>query len=185
MKSALILVDIQNEYFKGGKRELHRPEQAAEQAGRALGYFRERGLPVIHVQHINEKEGSSSFLPGSIGAEIHSIVAPIAGETVIVKHFPSSFLNTGLAEELVKLDVDHLVVCGMMSHMCIDTTVRAAQDHGFPVTLLEDACTTRDLSWGGEAIPAETVHRAFMAALSGMFARVIPVSDYIQGGENA
>ncbi len=179
MKSALILVDIQNEYFEGGNIPLHQPEEAAAQAKRLITHFRDSSLPVFHVRHINSRPGAVTFLPDSIGSEIHMSVAPQGGETVIIKHFPSAFLQTGLAAELQRQDVDHIVICGMMSHMCIDTTVRAAQDHSFSVTLPEDACTTRALVWNGQVIPAETVHHTFMAALSGMFAQVVTTDDYL------
>lgn len=72
-----------------------------------------------------------------------------------------------------------LVVCGMMSHMCIDTSVRAARSHGYDITLLHDACATRDLSWNGKTIPAATVHEAFMAALHGAFADVRTTGDFL------
>ena len=179
MKSALVLIDIQNEYFPGGKRELHEPERAARQAKKALEFFRAKGLPVFHIQHIATGEKANAFLPDTVGAEIHPLVAPIAGETVLVKHAPNSFYLTGLDEALRQAGVEQLVVCGMMSHMCIDTSVRAAKDLGFPVLLMEDACTTRDLEWGGEHIPAVIVHRAFMAALNGAFARVVGTEDFL------
>lgn len=184
MSEALVLVDIQNEYFKGGKMELHRPEQAAENAARALGYFRAAGLPVFHVRHVNDRPGASTFLPGSPSADIHASVAPIKGEPVVVKRKPSSFLGTGLAEELRRLGIGHIVVCGMMSHMCIDTTVRSAQEHGFTATVLEDACTTMNLAWQGAALPAETVHSVIMASLNGMFARVQATGDYLAERRN-
>lgn len=179
MDSALILIDIQNEYFKGGKRELHRPEHAAQNARKALELFRSKGMPVYHVRHNNAEPGSTSFLPGSAGAEIQESVRPIAGETIVVKNYPSSFLKTGLAEMLLEKGIRRLVVCGMMSHMCVDTTVRAAQDYGFSVTLLEDACTTHDLAWEGEIISAETVHKTFMTALNGVFAKVVKTEDFL------
>jgi nicotinamidase-related amidase len=185
MNSALILIDIQNEYFKGGKRELHLPEQAAARAAQALVFCRSKGLPVYHVRHINAEQGSTSFVSGSAGAEIHESVKPFAGEAVIIKHYPSAFLKTGLSEELLGKGISHLIICGMMSHMCVDTTVRAAQDYGFSVTLLEDACTTRDLLWGGETIPAETVHNAFMAALNGTFAKIVKTEEFLVENENS
>lgn len=179
MKSALVLIDIQNDYFPGGKWELDQPEQAARQAKRALDFFRAEKLPVFHVQHISTREKAKFFLPETAGAEIHPLVAPTEGEAVLVKHAPNAFLNTGLNEALRRAGVDQLVVCGMMSHMCIDTSVRAAKDLGYSVTLLEDACTTRDLERDGERIPAGTVHRAFMAALDGSFARVVRTDDFL------
>lgn len=179
MNSALILIDIQNDYFPGGKRELNQPERAARQAKRVLEFFRAENLPVFHIRHVSTGEKARFFLPNTAGTEIHPLVSPAEGEPVLVKHAPSAFLNTGLNEALRRIGVDQLVLCGMMSHMCIDTSVRAAKDLGFSVTLLEDACTTKDLEWDGERIPAETVHRAFMAALDGAFARVVRTEDFL------
>ncbi len=90
-----------------------------------------------------------------------------------MKHVPSSFLGTGLAGILAEKGAGELVVCGMMTHMCVDTTVRACMDHGLAVTLLADACATKDLVFNGVKIPAETVQSTYMASLDGLFARVI------------
>lgn len=183
MKRALLLIDIQNEYFKGGKNPLAGPEEAAANARRALDFFRRVGMPVIHVRHVNIRPGAVTFLPDAKGSEIHGSVAPLEGERVVVKHYPSAFLQTGLADDLERLEITELVVCGMMSHMCVDTTVRAAQDHRLAVTLLEDACATKDLTWDGEILPAGTVHRTFMASLNGMFARVMRTDDFLKESE--
>ena len=179
MKQALLLIDIQNDYFAGGKCELREPLKALSHIGQVLHKFRESGAAVIHVQHIGINEGSTAFLPGTQGAEIHERLTPRESEPVVVKHAPSSFYNTNLLELLRERGITDLVVCGMMSHMCIDTTVRACKDHGLKVTLLEDACATKDLAFGDEVIPAETVHRTFMAALNGMFANVITTQEYL------
>lgn len=177
--NALILVDIQNEYFKGGERELFQPEAAAANARRLLDRFREKKEPVFFIQHINLQQGSTAFLPGTKGVEIHSSISPNAEECILVKHAPNSFYQTGLEERLLEKGIRHLVMCGMMSHMCIDTTARAARDLGFSVTLIHDACTTKDLTWNSQAIPAPTVHNAFMAALSGTFAKLASAEEYL------
>lgn len=179
MNTALLLIDIQNDYFAGGKAELVEPLLAAENAHRILEYFRREKLPVIHVQHINTRQGATFFLPDSSGVEIHAKVKPLADEVIVTKNFPNSFLATNLDEVLQKKNVSKLVVCGMMTHMCIDTTVRACQERNLAVTLLSDACATKDLSFANEVIPAKTVHNAFMAALDGMFAQVIKTQDYL------
>ena len=181
MKSALILVDIQNDYFKGGKSELNRPEEAVKNAKALLNFFREHNLPVYHVQHINTNSKASFFLSGSTGAKIHTLVTPNEDEKVFTKHTPNSFYNTGLAEVLFNLGIKHIVVCGMMTHMCIDTTVRTAKDLGFSVTLIEDACTTKSLVWNGQTISAEVVHVSYMASLNGMFAEIITAAKYLEG----
>jgi nicotinamidase-related amidase len=180
MKQALLLIDIQNDYFEGGKNPLHHPEQAAAQARRLLDFFRDSDLPVIHIRHISLRPGSTFFLPDTEGAEINASVGPAGGERVIVKHAPSAFLQTELAEELGRLGITQLVVCGMMSHMCIDTTVRAAQDHGLSVTLIEDACTTKDLVWEGRVLPADIVHQTIMASLNGVFAQVVTADEFLK-----
>lgn len=96
---------------------------------------------------------------------------------LIVKHAPNSFLNTNLAAVLQENKITELIICGMMSHMCIDTTTRACMDHGIKATLLEDACATKNLVFHEKTIPAETVHDVFMASLNGMFAKVIKTNE--------
>ncbi|MGA9139031.1 MAG: isochorismatase family protein, partial [Methanocella sp.] len=100
MQTALLLVDIQNDYFRGGKNELVEPVKAGSKAKQLLDAFRERKVPVVHVQHISIKPGATFFLPDTPGAEINDIVRPLAGETVIRKRSPNSFRNTGLLQTL-------------------------------------------------------------------------------------
>ena len=191
MNKALLLIDIQNDYFPGGAWELSHVDEAAAQARLALERFREQHRPVFHVRHINTRPGAAFFLPDTPGSEIHGAVKPLDGEPVIIKHAPDAFFQTDLHDALSRAGMRKLVVCGMMSHMCIDTSVRAARSHGYDITLLHDACATRDLSWNGKTIPAATVHEAFMAALHGAFARRAddrgfpPVPSRITGASSA
>ena len=172
MKRVLLLVDIQNDYFPGGAMELVGSPEAGLQASVLLHTFREQSLPVIHVQHIATREGATFFLPGTPGVAIHESVAPQEGELVITKHFPNSFRQTALLEQLRKRQATTLVIAGMMTHMCIDTTTRAAADLGFQCVLAHDACATRDLSYSGVTVPAAQVQAAYLAALDGPFAQV-------------
>ncbi len=171
MNPVLLLVDIQNDYFPGGAMELHGSEAAGGKAAELLSAFRSRKLPVIHVRHVSTRPGSTFFLPGTKGADIRPCVLPEDGEAVFVKHFPNSFRDTPLLDSLRELNPDRLVIAGMMTHMCIDTTVRAAADLAFNCTLAGDACATRSLVFGETAVPAEHVQAAFLAALSA-FSRV-------------
>ncbi len=165
MKTALILIDLQNDYFPGGRMELEGPLEAAAQAGRLLEEFRRQGWPTVHIRHVSARPGATFFLPGTGGVEIHTSVAPRAGETVIEKHFPNSFRETPLLAHLQESGIERLAVCGMMTHMCVDATVRAGADFGYPVLLAADACATRALSYGEMTVPAGHVHTAFLAAL--------------------
>jgi nicotinamidase-related amidase len=170
MSHALVLIDIQMDYFPGGRMALFGAEAAAENAARLLRRFRERGWPLFHVRHVSTRPGATFFLPGSDGVQIHPAVAPRAGEPVLEKHFPNAFRGTTLETELRSRGVDRLVVAGMMTHMCIDTSVRAAEGLGFQVDLAYDACATRGLRFGEAEIAAPEVHASFVAALHGTFA---------------
>jgi nicotinamidase-related amidase len=172
--TALLLIDLQNDYFPGGAMELAGADAAVAQAARLLQAFRQRALPVFHVQHIARRVGATFFLPGTHGAEIHEAVRPAGGESTIVKHFPNGFRETSLRDVLRATDVSALVIAGMMTHMCVDTTVRAAADLGFACRLAADGCATRDLVFEGERVEARQVQLAYLAALNGSFAAVLP-----------
>lgn len=177
MNTALLLIDIQNDYFPGGAMELTGSVEAAARAGKLVEAFRSKGKPVIHVQHISTRPGATFFVPETTGVEIHPAVAPCEDETIIRKNFPNSFRDTSLLQHLRDNKISRLVIAGMMTHMCIDTTVRAAGDLGFECLLAHDACATRALSFGGVTVPAESVQAAFLAALNGLFAKVQAVDE--------
>jgi nicotinamidase-related amidase len=171
--TALLIIDIQNDYFPGGAMQLEGAGAAATNAALVLSGFRKEKRPIVHVRHLSVRPGATFFLPGTRGAEIHPSVQPLAGETVIEKNFPNAFRNTGLKEFLEKEQIKNLVVAGMMTHMCVDASVRHAADLGYRITLLGDACATRAQSYGGETVPARQVHNAFLAALNGFYAKVV------------
>jgi len=173
MNQALLLVDIQNEYFPGGARELVGSVEAGGQAGELLRVFRQKSLPVIHIQHISMREGTAAFLPNTKGVQIHESVVPIKGETIFQKNYPNSFRETPLLAYLRQKKITGLVIVGMMTHMCIDTTTRAAVELGFQCLLAHDACATKSLSFGGVNVSSEHVQTAFLAALNGSFAKVL------------
>jgi nicotinamidase-related amidase len=177
MKTALLLIDIQNDYFPGGRMVLDGSSEASLRARKLLTLFRERKLPIFHIQHISNRKSASFFLPDTAGVEIHESVIPFSGETIIQKNFPNSFRDTGLLAHLEEADVNRLVVCGMMTHMCVDATVRAAFDHGFDCVVIYDACATRGLAFNGAEIPSGMVHGAFLAALGAVYARVCSSDD--------
>lgn len=179
MKKALLIIDVQNDYFAGGRSELYNPGAALENIEKLLCRFRSENMPVIYVQHINVREGATFFLPGTNDVLIHETIAPQTGDHVVVKHTPNSLFETNLLNIMQMNAVHELVICGMMSHMCVDTTTRACRDFGIPVTLIDDACATKNLSWDGQIIPAAVVHRVFMAALNGMFATVMKTDEFL------
>lgn len=180
MKPALLLVDIQQDYFPKGRMEVSGAVEASQAATRLLDHFREKHLQIVHIQHIAARPNATFLLPNTEGIKFHESVEPLPGEMVIEKHFPNSFRETGLAEHLRSKDIKGLVICGMMSHMCIDTTTRAAFDLGYACTVAHDACAARNMVFNGLDIPAAHVHGSYMAALGAVFAKVLSAKDIIE-----
>jgi nicotinamidase-related amidase len=165
MKTALLVIDIQKDYFPGGKFPLVNPEDAAKNAYMLLQCFREHSGHHVHIQHISLKPDATFFIKGDSGSDIHDSVAHFEGEPIVYKHYPNSFRETNLLEMLKGWGIERVAICGMMTHMCVDATTRAAADLGFQVLLAEDACATRDLKYDDTVIPADLVHKSFLAAL--------------------
>jgi nicotinamidase-related amidase len=179
MKSALILIDIQNDYFPGGAMELEGMTQAAAQAREVLNACRKNRQPIFHVQHLALGPGAAFFRPDTAGAEIHESVRPFPGEALVRKHYTNAFRDTGLLEVLQGAGVIEVIIAGAMSHMCIDASTRAAFDFSFTCTVIHDACASRDVVFEGRTIPAAQVHGAFMAALGMRYARVVSLKEFL------
>lgn len=180
MNTALILIDIQNDYFENGTMTLVGSEKAGLNARQILEKFRADGLPIIHIQHLATSKAATFFLPQTNGAEINKNVKPIDGEKAIVKHYPNSFRETDLLALLKSKNITDLVICGMMTHMCVDATTRAAKDFGFNCIVIGDACATRDLEINGETVKAAEVHNSFLAAFNGFYASVKTTKEYLE-----
>ena len=149
MREALLIIDVQNDYFPGGACELWNAYEAEKTIQALIKESRTLGRPVIYIQHINPPE-DTFFLEGSFGCEISERIKPQSDDKVIVKYYPNSFLETELDSYLKEKEIHKLIVCGMMTHMCIDTTVHAAMDYGYEVDLVANGCTTMDLELSGE-----------------------------------
>jgi len=169
-RSALVIIDVQHFYFPGGAASLVEPERASRNASKILGSFRSRGDLVVHVRH-----------EASEGAEIHEQVAPADGERVFTKTEVSCFNGTDLLAYLREKQVSKLVICGMMTHMCVEAAARAAHDLGFEVTVIGDACATRDLEYEGVKVPAADVHASTLATLARTYATVMTTEQYLAG----
>ena len=177
MADALVVIDIQNEYFPGGAIPLPGADEAAARAAAAIAAARSAGMPVLHMRH-EEPESDEWFVPGSEGAATNRAVSPADGEPVIVKNHPNSFLDTDLATRLESLGARRVAFCGMMTSMCVDATVRAAADRGLDALLIEDACAAPDLEHGGRKVAADDVHAAFCAALADGIATVVETDAF-------
>ncbi len=179
MNTALLLIDIQNDYFPGGQMEVEGSVAASLCANRLLSFFRQQRLPLVHIQHTNIRPEATFFLPGTEGAEIHENVKPLPDELIVQKNYPNSFRDTAVLEHLRGQGISQVVICGMMTHMCVEASTRAAFDHGFACTVVSDACATIALTFGDKLIPAEHVQGAFLAALKAVYAKVVSSEDFI------
>jgi len=178
-KRAVIVVDLQNEYFPSGKLPLVGIERAVANAARVIDDARVNGNRVIHVRHESVAPDAPFFVPGTAGVDIHPAVAPLDNEQIVVKNHPNSFLKTALKGMLDEMGIEEVVVIGAMSHMCIDATCRAASDLGYKTIVIHDACATRDLEFSGQVVPATQVHAALMAALAFAYATVTTTDEYL------
>ncbi|SDR30234.1 cysteine hydrolase family protein [Pseudovibrio sp. Tun.PSC04-5.I4] len=178
-KTALIIIDCQNDFFPGGKYELEGQMESAANIRRLLKDARDKDESIIHVQHIFKDKNAPFLVEGTIGAELHEIAKPLQNEPVVVKYFANSYLNTNLQQILKDARVEELVICGGMSHMCIDAAARATVDLGYPITVIYDACSTCDLEFEGEIVPAKYVQGAIMASLSFAYGKVVSTEEYL------
>lgn len=162
-KQALIVIDVQNDYFAGGAFPLWNAEAALAATETAILSARQKGLPVVLVQHVaNAPAGAAPFFNRDTeGVKIHPrIVAAAPDAPVVVKHHADSFEKTVLAEQLKNQEIEELLLCGMMTQQCVThTAVSRRADEFRKVTVLSDATTTL----------SEVVHRL---ALNGMSTRV-------------
>lgn len=178
-KKALIVIDIQNDYFPGGKNALVGINEAAANAARLIAATRLAGDLVVHVRHEFPSPDAPFFAPGTTGAETHGDVKPADSEPVVVKNHINCFRGTGLKALLDHNAITDVVICGAMSHMCIDAATRAANDLGYNCTLVHDACATLDLEFNGIKVPAASAHAAYMAALGYAYASLASTEQHL------
>jgi nicotinamidase-related amidase len=170
--TALLIIDIQDFYFPGGKSELVEPEKAAENAAKLLAEFRKERFLVIHVRHNSE-----------LGGEIHKLVKPIPGEKIISKNEVNCFVGTDLLDYLRSESIKRLVICGMQTHMCVEAATRAAADYGFSCILIKDACATKDLRFDNKLIKAEDVQYSTLSTLRN-YAKIESTKEFLDKKQN-
>ena len=176
-KRAIIVIDLQNEYWPGGNLPLEGIDAAAANAARVIAHGRKQGDLIVNIRH--EMPGAPVFVPGSTGAEINAAVTPAESEPVITKNFPNAFRETGLKALLDETGIEEVTVVGAMSHMCVDATVRAANDFGYATTTIHDACATRELEFNGATVPAAHVQTAMMSALAFFYGEVVSTDAFL------
>jgi nicotinamidase-related amidase len=173
--SALILIDLQNDYFnsfEGAKWQLHKTEEAAQNALKILTKAREKQMKIIHVRHEFQGDSAPFFVANSKGSQIHHTLTPKEDETQILKHNVNAFKDTQLKSILDSSNITNVIIVGAMSYMCIDAITRAANDFGYNCFVAHDACATSDIEFNDVKVKAVLAHATIMAALSFAYANV-------------
>lgn len=176
-KTALLTIDMQKEYFEEG-RPMKVPEGTSVLANviQLQDAARKAGIPVIHVQHLSMDPEGGVFVEGSSFADLVVDSGPKREEMVFVKRYPSAFAGTSLDGYLRELGVDTVVVSGLMSFMCCDTTARDAHSRGYNVLYVQDATAAIDLG----DIPAADVHRVTLAVQEFLFSEVVSTEKAVK-----
>lgn len=176
---ALIVIDVQNEYFEGGKMPITYPENSFDNIKKTMHAARENNIPIILIQHTETWEHADSFRPGTYQHEIHPEVLEIGGDVTFEKHKPSSFHETGLDAYLKGHHIDTITICGYMTQMCCDTTARQGAHMGYQVNFLSDATGTLDFSNNSGSISAKTLHEAILVTQAFAFSKVMTADEWI------
>lgn len=170
--STLVLIDCQNTYTEGVM-ELEGVQAALDETAALLERARAAGIPVIHIQH-DDGPGSLYDISGHSGAIVER-VAPRDGESVVVKNYPNSFVETDLDERLKAVGAENVVIAGFMTHMCVNSTARGAFNLGYAPTVVAAATATRALpGFTGAPVTAQALQTVSLAALADLFAVVVP-----------
>lgn len=182
MKRALLVIDVQNEYFNG-KMTVSYPIGTLGKILSAIDTANRNDIPVIIIQHTASAD-SATFAKGSMAWEVHPEVISKPHKYVIEKPAPGSFTGTGLEQILKDENVDTVVISGYMTQMCCDTTSRQAFHMGYKVEFLSDATGTLDISSKAGNVGAEALHKAILVTQSSVFSTVLSTGDWIKAVES-
>lgn len=166
-RTALLIIDVQEFYFPGGFNPLVEPENASQNATVMLEHFRSNDDLVVHIKHATEKDSL-----------IHQNVQPEKGEKVIKKSHINSYQDTDLLAYLKDSNINQVVICGMMTHMCVEAVARASADFSFDVIVIDDACATRDVVYNNDTVIAADVHNSTLGTINRYYGKVMTVKEY-------
>jgi nicotinamidase-related amidase len=176
--TALIVIDVQQGFDHPGWGRRNNPEAEANIA-RLLAGWRSTSRPIFHIQHLSV-EPASPLQPGLPGVEFKEMAKPLWHEPVIAKRVNSAFIGTDLEARLKQRGIGTVVVCGLTTNHCVETTTRMAGNLGFATFLAADGCATFDRTGpDGVLYPAEQIHAVSLANLHGEFAQVRSTAELL------
>jgi len=180
MKQALLVIDVQNEYFTG-KLPVTYPPKSFENILKAMDWAHTSRVPVAMIQHTNLAPESPTFRKGTPGWDLHDEIKRRHYDVLIGKNLPGSFTGTSLESWLEEVDADTVTIAGYMTQMCCDTTARQAFHRGYSVNFLSDATGTLSVSNPAGSISDADLHRAILVTQQMRFSRVIKTDEWIMG----
>jgi nicotinamidase-related amidase len=178
MKRALLVIDVQNEYFTG-KLPVSYPPGSLANILRAMDAAAAQDIPVVVIRHAVKSDASPVFRKGSPEWELHPEVATRRRDVLIEKNWPDSFMDTGLEEWLKRHGVGKVAICGYMTQMCCDTTARRGFHLGYEVEFLSDATGTLAFQNEAGSVTAEELHRAILVTQAARFSKVVKTEEWL------
>ncbi|PKL70417.1 MAG: cysteine hydrolase [Methanomicrobiales archaeon HGW-Methanomicrobiales-1] len=179
MKEALLVIDVQNEYFTG-KLPVTFPERSFEKILLAMDHASVAHMPVIVIQHTNPAPESPTFRKGTMGWELHDEIKRRHADVIIEKNLPGSFTGTNLGDWLKEKGISIVTIAGYMTQMCCDTTSRQAFHRGYTVNFLSDATGTLGITNNAGTVTGEELHRAILVTQAMRFSRVLTTAEWIR-----
>ncbi|WP_151631850.1 cysteine hydrolase family protein [Noviherbaspirillum aerium] len=177
--TALLVIDFQQEYFEGGRLPIPQGRAALDQAKQLVSFADRHGIRVFHIQHAGANGGALFAADGATVA-FHPDILPQARHEQVRKTTASSFASTDLHARLQAGGIKTLILCGLMTHMCVSTTARDARPLGYQVIVAGDACATRDIeAWDGGIITHAELHRAALTEISDSFGEILRTADIL------
>ncbi len=178
-KRALLVIDVQLEYFTGLMPVTH-PAGHLEHVLAAVDLARAKGILVVVIRHTSPRAGATTFVKDSSGWQLHPEIVHRGWDIFIEKTLPGSFTGTALEERLKTSGIGTVVICGYMTQMCCDTTARQARHRGYAVEFLSDATGTLDFTNSAGRVSAEELHRATLVTQQSVFSSVVSVEEWKQ-----
>ncbi len=179
MRRALLVIDVQNEYFTGALPITH-PVGHLEQILAVMDTAARKEIPTAVIRHHQPQSDSPFFRKGSKEWELHSEVASRPSSIIVDKSLPGSFTGTGLEQWLKSSGIETVTVCGYMTHMCCDTTSRQAMHNGYQVEFLSDATGTLAVTNSAGAVTAEELHRSTLCAQQMFISQVLRSNEWFE-----
>jgi nicotinamidase-related amidase len=179
MNTALLVIDVQNEYFTGSMPVTY-PMESLKNILRAMDHAHTKGIPVAVIRHTNLAGNAGTFKKGTVNWELHDEINRRPADILVEKNLPGRFTRTNLENWLKSKGISRVTIAGYMTQMCCDTTARQAFHRGYSVDFLSDATGTLSFANSAGTITAGELHKAILITQQMLFSRVLTTDEWIK-----